>query len=197
MIARLSIGSIGSRELGRVIGWVGILGRCYGYPERTGGCLSGSYRPPPWPTGKAVSGASETSRRSAVNNRTFGEGQSPPLRPMSHHRRAVRVFDLEPIPRRPGPVGSGQALRHDPFQAHRARLPEHELAGGIRVLAEGDAGRNASQQPRQGASCARRARAGGSPPRRRPAGWPRPPCRGDAAHRIRRHHPRRTPRPRR
>jgi hypothetical protein len=40
-------------------------------------------------------------------------------------------------------------VRSRALQAHRAGLPEHQLAGRIGVLAEGNAGRNASQQPRQ------------------------------------------------
>jgi hypothetical protein len=43
-------------------------------------------------------------------------GQSYHPLPMSHHRRAVRVRHLEPIPRRSGPVGRRKPLRHDPHR---------------------------------------------------------------------------------
>jgi hypothetical protein len=36
------------------------------------------------------------------------------------HRRAVRVLDLEPVPRRSGFVGRGKPLRHNALQSHRA-----------------------------------------------------------------------------
>jgi hypothetical protein len=41
---------------------------------------------------------------------------------------SVRVLDLEPIPRRARPVGRGQPLRDDAFEAHAAVVPEDHRA---------------------------------------------------------------------
>jgi hypothetical protein len=48
----------------------------------------------------------------------------PAVLSMPHHRRAVRILDLEPILRTPRPVGRAQSLRHNALQAHAAGLPE-------------------------------------------------------------------------
>jgi hypothetical protein len=40
----------------------------------------------------------------------------------SDHCRAVWVLDLEPVPRRPRPVGRGEPLRHEALKAHLAGL---------------------------------------------------------------------------
>jgi hypothetical protein len=65
------------------------------------------------------------------------------------HRRAVRVFHLEPIPRRARPVGCGQPLRDDALQAHYAGMPEDGGAVLVRVVAQHDAEPAPAQQPRQ------------------------------------------------
>jgi hypothetical protein len=65
------------------------------------------------------------------------------------HRRTIRVFDLEPVPGGAGPVGGGQALGHNPLQAHRAGVPEHGGAVYVRVLVDLDPRRRASEEPRQ------------------------------------------------
>jgi hypothetical protein len=44
------------------------------------------------------------------------------------HRRAVGVLDLDPVPRRPRPVGRGEPLRHDALKAHLASLQEDQGA---------------------------------------------------------------------
>jgi hypothetical protein len=62
---------------------------------------------------------------------------------------AVRVLDLDPIPRWRGLVGRGKPLRYDPFEAHRAGLPDHQFAPGVGVLVERDTNLHAGQQPRQ------------------------------------------------
>jgi hypothetical protein len=57
-----------------------------------------------------------------------GNLSSPLSFPRADHRRAVRVLDLEPIPRGARPVGRAQPLRHDALQAHPACLLEDRSA---------------------------------------------------------------------
>jgi len=48
--------------------------------------------------------------------------------PCTSHRGAVRVLDLDPVPRRSGLVGRGKPLRYDAFEANLAGVPEHRGA---------------------------------------------------------------------
>src|SRR6516164_5560116 len=59
-----------------------------------------------------------------------------------------RVLALEPMPAVPAPVEAAGALRHDPLQAHLARLGEDERALGLDRLAEEDV-LDAGDEPRQ------------------------------------------------
>jgi len=61
----------------------------------------------------------------------------------------VRVLHLEPIPRRPRPIGCRQPLRHDALKAHAARVPEDRSGVIVGVVAEDDAEPAPAQQPRQ------------------------------------------------
>jgi hypothetical protein len=55
-----------------------------------------------------------TARRARARvNWAFGGPPSPPALPVSDHRRAVRVLDLDPVPRGSGPIGRGEPFRHD------------------------------------------------------------------------------------
>ncbi len=66
--------------------------------------------------------------------------------PGAPHRGAVRVLDLEPVPRRARPW-RGQPLRNDASEPELAGMPEHGGADFVGVLVEHDPGR--CQQPRQ------------------------------------------------
>jgi hypothetical protein len=55
--------------------------------------------------------------------------------PCPDRRRAVRVLHLEPIPRRPRPIGCRQPLRHDALKAHAARVSEDRSAVVVGVVA--------------------------------------------------------------
>jgi hypothetical protein len=64
-----------------------------------------------------------------------------------HHRRTVRVLDLQPIPRPARPIGRAQPLRHDASEPHAARLMEDPRAVVGDVLAQDDAEASLAHKP--------------------------------------------------
>ena len=68
-----------------------------------------------------------TNGHEAPHNVFYTTNVLPPSFPRPHHRWAVRILDLDPVPRA-GPVGRAEPLRHDALEPKLARVPEHRGA---------------------------------------------------------------------
>src|ERR1700719_2931068 len=69
--------------------------------------------------------------------------------PCTDHRQAVRVLDLDPIPRRAGPIRRRQPLRHDALQPELAGVPEYNGAVLVGVIVQNDPGQSTVDQALQ------------------------------------------------
>ena len=68
--------------------------------------------------------------------RLRGRNLLPTPLAMPHHCRALRILDLDPIPRQARPVRRAQPLRHDALESHFAGVHEDKGAILAGVLAE-------------------------------------------------------------
>src|SRR5262249_32792934 len=88
--------------------------------------------------------------RSRLHSSQYREaGALPVPLPVTRHRRAFQILDLQPVPGSARLVGLRESLRDDPLEPHAAGLLEHQLAARVGMVDHGDSDEPAIDEARQ------------------------------------------------